>query len=143
MALYRFTRALLTDQPIPLYNAGKMSRDFTFVEDVVEALLRLQNCPPVPDSERLPSSPDQSPAPFRICNVGNHQPVSLLHLIQLLEKASGRTAKIEFLPMQPGDVLQTFADSQSLSTLTGFAPHTSMEDGIIQYLAWFREYYRL
>ena len=120
-----------------------MARDFTYVGDVVEALLRLLDHPPVADPARLADHPAQSPASFRLCNVGNHQPVRLLDLVQMLEQAIGKKARVELLPMQAGDVQHTYADAQALSVLTGFAPSTPMEVGIGHYLAWFRDYYKM
>ncbi len=143
MALHRFTSAILRGEPITLYNSGDMARDFTYVGDVVEALLRLLDHPPTADPARPADRPDQSPAPFRLCNVGNHQPVALVELIRLLENAIGKEAVVELLPMQAGDVQQTAADAGVLAELTGFAPSTPMEVGIGHYLAWFRDYYRM
>ena len=143
MALHRFTQAILREEPIPLYNQGDMARDFTYVGDVVEALVRLLDQPPVADASRSADRPDQSPAPFRLCNVGNHQPVRLLDLVRMLEEVIGKKARVELLPMQAGDVHQTCADAGSLGALTGFAPATPMPVGIGHYLAWFRDYYRM
>lgn len=143
MALHRFTKSILQGEPIPLYNHGDMARDFTYVGDVVEALLRLIEQPPVADPARPADRPDQSPAPFRLCNVGNHQPVRLLDLVRMLEEAIGTKARVELLPMQAGDVQHTYADAEALSALTGFAPATAMPVGIGLYIRWFRDYYKM
>lgn len=141
MALYRFTRALLRGEPLPLYNHGAMQRDLTYVDDVVEAIVRLLDHPPAPDPGRAPDAPDRSPAPFRICNVGNHSPVPLTALIAALERATGRSARLDPLPMQPGDVRSTFADTEALAAVVGFAPGTPLEEGVARYVDWFMGYY--
>ena len=141
MALYRFTRAVLAGGPIPLFNRGDMRRDFTYIDDVVESIVRLLHLPPRPDATRGAESPDQSPAPFRLCNVGNHAPVALRDFIAVIEQATGRTAQVELLPMQPGDVHATCADASALADLVGFAPATPIEEGVRRYVAWYLDYY--
>ena len=141
MALYRFTRAILAGEPIEVFNGGDMRRDFTYVGDVVESMMRLIHLPPVADPGRAPDAPHHSPAPFRICNVGNHTPVALLDFIRVIERVCGRAARLNLLPMQPGDVRSTYADSSALAALVGFKPETALEDGVREYLAWYLGYY--
>ena len=145
MVLFKFTRAILDGQPIDVFNNGRMKRDFTYVDDVVESVVRIMNVIPAPDPAWSSDAPDPSSslAPFRLYNVGNHEPVELLEVIALLEDALGKKAKKKLLPMQPGDVPATFADVASLEQATGFTPKTSMRDGIRQFVTWYREFYGL
>ena len=136
MAIFLFTRAIAEGRPIKLFNHGKMRRDFTHIDDVCRVVSRLV--------ERVPRGDAESAgAPARIYNVGNHRPEELTHVVGLLEKELGRTAQKEMLPMQPGDVLETFADISDLMRDTGFAPATSIEEGIRGFIAWYREHYRI
>lgn len=123
-----FASAILDGKPIPVFNHGDMKRDFTYIDDAVEATLRVLDAPPT-----------QTP-PYRVLNVGNHQPVALLDYIALLEKALGRKAVKEMQPMQPGDVPATYADTRALQALTGFAPHTPLEAGLARFAEWFKSY---
>jgi len=133
MALFLFTKAILGGTPIKLFNHGKMRRDFTHVDDVRRIVLRLIDHIPV----------DAESAPARIYNIGNQHPEDLMHVVTLLEKALGRTAVKDMLPMQPGDVTETFADVADLIRDTGLKPETSIEDGIADFVAWYRDYYKV
>ncbi|NLX90391.1 MAG: NAD-dependent epimerase [Firmicutes bacterium] len=144
MAYFSFTRAILEGKPIKVFNYGKMKRDFTYIDDIVEGTVRLIDRVPQPDPQwdGMRPNPGRSYAPYRIYNIGNNQPVELLYFIEVLERALGREAKKELLPMQPGDVLETYADIDDLALETGFKPGTSIEEGIGKFVAWYKEYYR-
>ena len=143
MALFLFTKAILEGRPIDVFNYGKMRRNFTYVEDVVEAVTRLMARPPAADPAWAKAEPDPSSsyAPFRVYNIGNNQPVDLLGFIALVEKCVGREAQKNLLPMQPGDVPATFADIDALVRDTGFAPSTPIEEGVSRFVDWYRAYY--
>ena len=143
MAMYRFARAILAGEPIQVFNQGRMERDFTYVDDVAEAVARLIDRPAAPDRSWDGASPDPatSQAPWRVYNVGNSEPVGLLRVIALLERELGREAVKELLPMQPGDVPATYADVGDLDAAIGFRPTTSIEDGIARFVAWFRDHH--
>ena len=145
MALFLFTRAILEGRPIQVFNNGDMERDFTYVDDAVEGVFRLARRIPSGDPSWDGSNPDPgtSRAPYRIYNIGNNQPVTLLRLIAVLEACLGRTAVKEFLPMQPGDVPATYADIDDLARDSGFRPSTPIEAGVERFVAWFREFYRV
>ncbi len=132
MAPMLFTKAILAGLPIRVFNEGKMRRDFTYVDDIVEGIVRV--------IDRPPAAADGS-APYEIYNIGNHEAVPLDTFIGMLERLLGRTAIRENMPMQPGDVPATFAAIDRLAALTGFAPHTSLADGLARFVAWYREYY--
>jgi UDP-glucuronate 4-epimerase len=144
MALYKFTKAILAGETIELYNHGDMRRDFTYVDDVTDALVRLVDRPPAgqPFDSSGPD-PSMSPAPFRIYNVGNNKPEPLLRLVELLEQALGRRATRNLLPMQPGDVTETFADIEDLRREVGFEPKTPIEVGIPRFVEWYRMYHKV
>ena len=144
MALYVFARAITEGRPINLFNHGNMRRDFTYVDDVVEAMIRIVDRPPQGDPKWSGANPDpsSSSAPWRIYNIGNNKPEELMHVVALLEKGLGRAAEKVLLPMQAGDVLETFADVDDLARDIGFRPQTSIEDGIEKFVAWFRDYHR-
>jgi UDP-glucuronate 4-epimerase len=144
MALYVFARAITEGRPINLFNHGNMRRDFTYVDDVVEAMARIVDRPPQGDPKWSGANPDpsSSSAPWRIYNIGNNRPEELMHVVALLEKGLGRAAEKVLLPMQAGDVLETFADVDDLARDIGFRPQTSIEDGIEKFVAWFRDYHR-
>ena len=144
MALYVFARAITEGRPINLFNHGNMRRDFTYVDDVVEAMIRIVDRPPQGDPKWSGANPDpsSSSAPWRIYNIGNNRPEELMHVVALLEKGLGRAAEKVLLPMQAGDVLETFADVDDLARDIGFRPQTSIEDGIEKFVAWFRDYHR-
>jgi UDP-glucuronate 4-epimerase len=143
MALFLFTKAILAGQPIDVFNHGKMQRDFTYIDDIVEGVVRTCDRVAAPAAAFDPARPDpgSSPAPWRVYNIGNHQPVELLRFIQAIERALGRTATLNLLPMQPGDVAATTADVADLARDVGFTPATSIEDGVARFIAWYREYY--
>ncbi|RTZ99687.1 MAG: capsular biosynthesis protein CpsI [Deltaproteobacteria bacterium] len=143
MALFLFTKAILDDQPIKVFNEGKMQRDFTYIDDIVEGVIRIMGKRPEPNPDWTGDHPDPgtSYAPYRIYNIGNNQPVSLTEFIGAIEKALGKKAKRELLPMQPGDVPATFADIDDLIKDVGFKPATPLEEGIAQFIQWYREYY--
>ncbi len=145
MALILFTRAILAGEPIKVFNAGRMGRDFTYIDDIVESILRLLPKPPAPNPHWNPEAPDPSTstAPFRLFNIGRSQPVELDHVIRTLEAALGKAAVRIDLPMQPGDVVDTAADVSSLEAWTGFKPHVTVEDGIRRFVDWYRGYYRV
>ncbi len=143
MAYYNFTRAILESRPIEIYNQGVMSRDFTYVDDVVESVLRLIDRPAQSDPQWDAQRPDpaSSRAPYRLYNIGNHQPVDLLAFIEILEHVLGRRAERVLLPMQPGDVQATYADATALTRDVGFTPSTSIEDGLRRFADWYRAYH--
>ncbi len=144
MALYIFTKAILEGRPIDVFNHGKMRRDFTYVDDIVEALVRLVDVIPSPDPKFDPTSPDpgSSQCPYRVYNIGNNQPVELAHFIKVIEDNLGIEAKKNLLPMQPGDVPATYADVTDLEQAIGFRPQTSIESGIQRFVDWYRAYHR-
>ncbi len=143
MAPLLFTKAILEGRPIQVFNGGRMRRDFTYVDDVVEAVLRVARRPAAPDPrhDREAPAPDRSDAPYRIYNVGNADPVELLEFIEALERAVGRPARKVPAPMQPGDVLATSADVTSLERDFGALPHTPLERGLRELVAWYRAYH--
>jgi UDP-glucuronate 4-epimerase len=142
-ALFRFAAAMVEDRPIDVYNFGHHRRDFTYVDDIVEGITRVLDRPAQPNPEWSGDAPDpaSSTAPYRLYNIGNHQPVELLSLIELLEKALGRKARMNLLPMQPGDVEDTVADVAALERDFGFAPATPIEEGVARFVAWYRDYH--
>lgn len=143
MALHLFTTAILRDEPIKVFNQGRMRRDFTYIDDIVEGMLRLLPLTAPPDPAFDPAAPDPaaSSAPWRIYNIGNNQTVELNECIAVLEEALGKKARKELLPMQPGDVEATWADINALTLATGFAPVTPLREGIARFVAWYKEYY--
>ncbi len=145
MALFLFTKAILNGEPIKVFNQGNMERDFTYVDDIVEGIVRLLPtiAQPNPDWDGAAPDPGSSPAPYRLYNIGNHSPVKLLDFIALIEKALGCEAQKELLPMQPGDVPATYADVEALSQAVGFSPDTPLEKGISDFVQWYREYYQV
>jgi UDP-glucuronate 4-epimerase len=143
MAMFIFAKAIIEGKPMRLFNHGNMRRDFTYVDDVVEAIVRLADRPPQGNSVWSGADPDpaSSAAPWKIYNIGNNRPEELMHVVGLLEKEFGRTAIKEMLPMQPGDVPATYADIEDLERDIGFKPSTTIEDGIARFSKWFREHY--
>ncbi len=146
MAYFLFTKAILTGKPIKVFNQGKMQRDFTYIDDIVGGIVQVLQHPPVPPSEPMISEQTRtldSPthAPYRIYNLGNHHPVPLLIFIEILEKALGKTAVKELLPMQPGDVPCTYASIDRLANDVGFKPQTPLTEGIQQFVDWYLSYY--
>ncbi|HSV74782.1 MAG TPA: NAD-dependent epimerase [Chthonomonadales bacterium] len=143
MALFLFTRAILAGEPIDVYNHGRMRRDFTYIDDIVEGVLRTLDRVPEPDPAWSGNRPDpaSSRGPYRVYNIGNHRPVDLLHFIEVVEEALGRKAALNLLPMQPGDVPETCADVEDLRRDVGFHPDTPVEVGVGRFVEWYRSYY--
>jgi UDP-glucuronate 4-epimerase len=143
MALFKFTRGILAGDPIPVFNEGRMIRDFTYVDDIVEGIVRVAALPPKGnpawDSSRADAA--TSSAPWRVYNIGNHERVELMRYIHALESALGIKAKLEMLPIQPGDVPATEADTSALHAATGFKPATPVEEGVRRFVAWYRQYH--
>ncbi len=142
MAMFLFTKAILAGEPIDVFNYGKMRRDFTYIDDIVEGVARVVRRAPSPIRSG-PAQPDpgSSTAPYRLYNIGNNQPVELLHLIETLEDCLGKKAVKNFLPMQPGDVPETFADVDDLIRDVGFKPSTPIEEGVARFVQWYRSYH--
>ena len=136
MAMFLFANAIMADQPIRLFNHGRMRRDFTYIDDVTRVVSKLIDLVPA-------DNPAAANAPSRVYNVGNHRPEELMHVVGLLERELGRTAVKELLPMQPGDVVETFADVEDLMRDTGFAPSTPIEHGVRNFVAWYRDHYKV
>ena len=143
MALFLFTRAILADRPIDVFNEGRMKRDFTYIDDIVEGLVRVMGRIPSRDPGWKGDRPDPSAsfAPYRLYNIGNNQPVALMDFIAILEDSLGRKARKHFLPLQAGDVPATCADVNDLSADVGFKPATPLAEGIGRFVAWYRDYY--
>ena len=145
MALFKFTRAMIAGEAIDVYKRGEMKRDFTYIDDIAEAIVRLQDVIPQKDESWTVEngSPATSSAPYRVYNIGNSQPTTLIKYIEAIEKALGVTAKKNLLPMQPGDVLETSADTTALYKAIGFKPQTSVEEGVERFVSWYREFYNV
>jgi len=145
MAYFKFTKAILENKPIDVYNFGDMERDFTYIDDIVEGVYRITFKVPQgqPEFDTMHPDPASSSAPFRIYNIGNNKPVQLMYFIEVLEKETGKKANINFLPMQPGDVLATFADIDELTDAVGYRPVTSIEEGLHKFVQWYIEYYKV
>jgi UDP-glucuronate 4-epimerase len=145
MALFLFTKAILEGRPIDVFNHGRMERDFTYVDDIAEAVVRVADKPAAPDPQYRPDAPNPaiSNAPYRVFNIGNHTPVPLLEFIACIERALGMKADKRLLPMQDGDVPATYADVDALRDWVGFAPSTPVETGIARFVDWYRDYYRV
>lgn len=143
MAMWLFTEAILAGRPIQVFNEGKMRRDFTYIDDIVEGVVRVMDRPAAVNSDWNGDTPDPatSSAPYRVYNIGNNQPVELMHMIGVLEDTLGMKAEKTMLPMQPGDVPATYADVDDLTRDTGFRPETSIEDGIRRFVDWYRGYH--
>jgi UDP-glucuronate 4-epimerase len=139
MAVWLFTQAILEDRPVRLYNHGHMRRDFTYVDDVIEAVVRLIEAPPAVTAADA-AAPISPQPPHRLYNVGNERPIEVTALLDSLEKVIGKAARRELLPMRPIDVLETFADSSELRRATGFTPRTPIEDGLRAFVTWYRGY---
>ena len=144
MAMWIFTAAISAGKPIKLFNNGNMRRDFTYIDDVVQAVVRLIDRPARSDPDWSAEAPDpsRSSAPWRIYNIGNNSPVDVLAVVKILEQTIGKKAIRELLPMQPGDVPATFADVDDLMRDVGFKPSTPIAEGIAQFIAWYKEYHR-
>ncbi|OEU78633.1 MAG: capsular biosynthesis protein CpsI [Desulfobacterales bacterium S5133MH4] len=143
MALFLFTEAILKGQPIQVFNKGEMERDFTYIEDIVEGVVRVMDHLPLANSHWTGKAPDpgSSPAPYRLFNIGNNNAVKLMDFIGAIEAALGKKAEKVFLPMQPGDVRATFADVEDLGEAVGFKPNTPLSEGIVQFIDWYVSYY--
>ncbi|HCA7874465.1 TPA: NAD-dependent epimerase/dehydratase family protein, partial [Klebsiella pneumoniae] len=143
MALFKFTKAMLEGKSIDVYNYGKMKRDFTYIDDIVEAIVRIQDVIPQPDPEWTveEGSPATSSAPYRVYNIGNSSPVELMDYINALEQALGLEAKKNMMPIQPGDVLNTSAETVALYKIINFKPATPVKKGVKQFVEWYKEYY--
>ena len=144
MALFLFTRAIIEGKPIKVFNHGKMQRDFTYIDDIIEGVVRIMGKLPEPDPAWSGDNPDPgtSYAGYRIYNIGNNNPVELMEFIQTIEKVLGQEAKKEFMDLQPGDVPATYADIDDLINDVGFKPATPLEEGIKNFIAWYKEYYK-
>ncbi len=143
MALFLFTRAILAGEPIQVFNHGRMRRDFTYIDDIVEGIVRIMERAPEPNPDWNGDAPDPgtSYAPYRVYNIGNNQPVELMRYIEVLEECLGMKAEKNFMPLQMGDVPATYADIDDLARDFGFQPRTSIEEGISRFVQWYREYF--
>lgn len=140
MAPYLFTDAILNDREIKVFNNGKMKRDFTYIDDIVEGIIRIQDVVPVRNPNNSNNSPESSKAPYRLFNIGNNEPIALMTFIESIEKAAGKVANKNYMPMQAGDVPATYADIDSLHTEVGFKPNTDIEYGMQQFVDWYNTY---
>ncbi|CAG9000118.1 MAG: UDP-N-acetylglucosamine 4-epimerase [Candidatus Celerinatantimonas neptuna] len=145
MALFKFTKAILAGHPIDVYNHGDLSRDFTYIDDIVEGIIRIQDVIPQPNPDWEPNdgTPADSSAPYRIFNIGNGSPVQLMNFINALESSLGLEAKKNMLPMQPGDVYATWADTDDLFKTVNYQPQTAVSEGVEQFVQWYRNYYKI
>jgi UDP-glucuronate 4-epimerase len=145
MALFLFTRNILAGKPIDVFNYGKHKRDFTYIDDIVEGVIRTLDHVAESNPEWNSGSPDSasSKAPWKVYNIGNHQQVELMHYIKVLEDCLGKKAEMNLLPLQPGDVPETFADVDALVRDVGYQPDTPVEEGIARFVDWYREYYNV
>ena len=145
MALFKFTKAMIEGKSIDVYNYGKMKRDFTYIDDIAEAIIRLQDVIPQADANWTveTGSPATSSAPYRVYNIGNSAPVELMDYITALEEALGKEAEKNMMPVQPGDVLETSADTTALYDVIGFKPQTSVKEGVKNFVDWYRNFYKV
>ena len=145
MAIFLFTRKILSGEPIDIYNYGQHRRDFTYVDDVVEGVIRTLDRPATPNPDWNSDQPDPgtSSAPYRLYNIGNNMPVALMEFIRTIEHCLGREAEKRFLPMQPGDVPDTYADVSALAADVGYRPGTPIAEGVAQFIAWYKQYYKV
>jgi UDP-glucuronate 4-epimerase len=145
MALFKFTRAIVEGNSIDVYNHGQMRRDFTYIDDIAEAIVRLQDVIPQADAEWTveTGSPATSSAPYRVYNIGNSNPVTLMDYITALETSLGKVAQKNMMPMQPGDVLETSADTRALYEVIGFKPQTSVAEGVERFVEWYKTFYKV
>ncbi len=145
MAMFLFTKAILAGEPIQVFNYGKMKRDFTYIDDIVEGVVRTldHTAPENPEWSGADPDPGTSAAPYRLYNIGNNNPVELMYLIETIEKALGKTAEKVMMPIQPGDVPATYADVDALIEDVGFKPETSIEDGVVRFIEWYRKYFSI
>jgi UDP-glucuronate 4-epimerase len=144
MALFLFTKAILSGKKVSIYNNGDMHRDFTYVDDIVDGIVRLLDKPAKPNPLWKSDQPDSATSwlPYRVYNIGNHRSVHLMEFLKVIENCLGKKADVEFLPMQPGDVKSTYADIEDLTRDTGFFPKTSIQEGIPKFIEWYLEYYK-
>ena len=144
MALFKFTKAILEEKPIDVFNYGKHTRDFTFIDDIVEGIIKTLDCPATINHDWNSNMPDpaSSKAPWRIYNIGNNKQIKLMDYIEALEKTLNKKAKINFLPLQPGDVPDTFASTQNLYATFNYKPSTSVYDGVSKFVEWYKSYYK-
>jgi UDP-glucuronate 4-epimerase len=145
MAPFIFSRKILAGEPIDVFNEGNNARDFTYIDDVVESMLRLADCSPKPNPNWSGDKPDpaSSAAPYRLYNIGNNKPIQVLDFITIIENVVRRKSEKKFLPAQPGDVIITCADTADLETEVGFKPATPLEEGIGKFIDWYRDYYKV
>jgi UDP-glucuronate 4-epimerase len=143
MAYFSFSKRILAGEPIQVFNGGDMERDFTYVDDIVEGMIRVIDARPGGNAGQALSSPAVSTAPYRVYNIGNNTPVKLMHFIEVLESCLGKKATLEMAPMQPGDVYRTCADVSDLERDIGFRPDTPIETGLARFAEWYRQYYRV
>jgi UDP-glucuronate 4-epimerase len=143
MALFKFTKGILAGEPIPVFNKGEMIRDFTYIDDIVEGVVRVIDRPAKPNSGWSGDDPDPatSYAPYAVFNIGNNNPVKLMRYIEVLEQCLGRKAQLDLMPMQPGDVAATQADTAALHEAVGFKPDTSVDEGVARFVEWYKAYY--
>jgi UDP-glucuronate 4-epimerase len=143
MALFYFTKSILAGEPIDVFNYGKHRRDFTYIDDIVEGILRTLDhiATPAPEWDSANPDPGTSSAPYRIYNIGNSKPVELMHYIHVIEECLGKKAEMNLLPLQPGDVPDTYADVQALVADTGYQPDTSVDEGVSRFIEWYLDYY--
>ncbi|MEO1854902.1 MULTISPECIES: NAD-dependent epimerase [Chromohalobacter] len=141
MAMFKFTRAILADEPLPVFNHGDLSRDFTYIDDIVEGVVRIMQAIPEADPDSPGARPDQSTAPFALYNIGHGSPVALMDFVHALERATGRTARCDFKPMQPGDVPRTWADTDALFEKVGYRPQVGVDEGVTRFVEWYRSFH--
>ncbi|MEN8166622.1 MAG: NAD-dependent epimerase/dehydratase family protein, partial [Pseudomonadota bacterium] len=144
MAMLKFAHKIMKDEPIDVFNYGKHKRDFTYIDDIVEGVIRVLDRIPLPNPDWSSDKPDSatSTAPYRLYNIGNNEPVELMRYIEVLEESLGKKAKLNMLPLQDGDVVATYADVADLIADTGYKPDTKLEVGVENFANWFREYYK-
>mgnify|MGYP001220284276 CR=1 FL=1 len=145
MAYFKFLNAIMKGETIKVFGQGKMKRDFTYIDDIVEGICLLLTKIPAGSAihKNTNYTPNESAAPYQLYNIGNNKPVELLYFIELLERLSGKTVKKDFLPMQPGEVIETYADISDLEKAIGFKPHTNIEDGLGKFVKWYKQYYHI
>ena len=145
MALFLFTKAILDGEPIKVFNEGRMQRDFTYVDDIVQGVLKVVDNPAAPNPDWNGKQPDpaNSKAPYRVYNIGNNKPAELIEFIEAIENELGRKGIKEFLPMQPGDVPATNADITELITDTGYSPQFSVKEGVKHFVRWYKDYFKV
>ena len=141
MAMWLFTKAIYNDEPINVFNHGKMLRDFTFIDDIVEGIVRVNDNVPAANPDKDPMDDSTTAAPYRLYNIGNNQPIQLMHMIETLEKCLGKTAEKNMMDIQPGDVPETYANIDALQQAVGFRPNTPIETGIARFVEWYKAYH--